>query len=136
MERPIFKPVGTPVEQLDTPALVLDLDVLERNIETVHSFFRQRPANLRPHVEAHRCPAIAHKQLAAGDGGQHLAALRRVDYFFVVGDYPRHKITVSIIQLLVGGKSPNEPTGPVAKHIPQSITKADSMLPQLSTSYL
>ncbi|MBI3327616.1 MAG: alanine racemase [Nitrospinae bacterium] len=66
MERPIFKPVGTPVEQLDTPALVVDLTVLERNIETLHAFFRQRQPKVRPHVESHRCPAIAHKQLAAG----------------------------------------------------------------------
>ena len=66
MERPIFKPVGTPVEQLDTPALVLDLDILEQNIKTLHSFFLQREAKVRPHVEVHRCPAIAHKQMAAG----------------------------------------------------------------------
>jgi 3-hydroxy-D-aspartate aldolase len=66
MERPIFKPVGTPVEELDTPALVVDLTILERNIETLHGFFRQRAAKVRPHVEVHRCPAIAHKQLAAG----------------------------------------------------------------------
>ncbi|MCH8063610.1 MAG: alanine racemase, partial [Chloroflexi bacterium] len=65
MERPVLKPVGTPVEELDTPALVVDLDVLEKNIETVHSFFKGSQAKLRPHVEAHRCPAIAHKQLAA-----------------------------------------------------------------------
>ena len=66
MERPIFKPIGTPVDQLDTPALVVDLDVLERNIDTLHSFFRQRQAKVRPHVESHRCPAIAHKQMASG----------------------------------------------------------------------
>lgn len=66
MERPIFKPPGTPIEELDTPALVVDLAALEHNLETVHSYFRERPAKLRPHVEAHRCPAIAHKQLAAG----------------------------------------------------------------------
>ena len=36
MERPIFQPVGTPVEELDTPALFVDLDVMYRNIETVH----------------------------------------------------------------------------------------------------
>lgn len=65
MERPVLKPVGTPVEELDTPALVVDLDILEKNIETVHSFFKGSRAKLRPHVEAHRCPAIAHKQLAA-----------------------------------------------------------------------
>jgi D-serine deaminase-like pyridoxal phosphate-dependent protein len=66
MERPIFKPVGTPTEQLDTPALVVDLAVLERNIDTLHGFFRQHEAKVRPHIESHRCPAIAHRQLAAG----------------------------------------------------------------------
>jgi D-serine deaminase-like pyridoxal phosphate-dependent protein len=66
MERPIFKPVGTPAEELDTPALVVDLDALAQNIETVHAFFRGHDARLRPHVEAHRCPAIAHMQLDAG----------------------------------------------------------------------
>jgi D-serine deaminase-like pyridoxal phosphate-dependent protein len=66
MERPIFKPVGTPTAQLDTPALVVDLAILERNLDTLHSFFRQRAAKVRPHVESHRCPAIAHKQQAAG----------------------------------------------------------------------
>ena len=65
MDRPIFKPIGTPVEELDTPALVVDLDVLTRNIETMGSFFSDRSAKLRPHVEAHRCPAIGHQQLAA-----------------------------------------------------------------------
>jgi D-serine deaminase-like pyridoxal phosphate-dependent protein len=66
MERPIFKPVGTPVEQLDTPALVVDLAILERNIDTLHGFFRQHDAKVRPSVELHRCPVIAHKQLDAG----------------------------------------------------------------------
>ena len=66
MERPIFKPIGTPVEQLDTPSFLVDLTVLEENIETLHGFFRHRAAKVRPHIEAHRCPAIAHKQLAAG----------------------------------------------------------------------
>ena len=59
MERPIFKPVGTPVEQLDTPALVVDVAILERNIDTLHSFFRQHNAKIRPYVESHRCPAIS-----------------------------------------------------------------------------
>ncbi len=66
MERPIFKPVGTPVDELDTPSFQVDLTALERNVETLHAFFRQREAKVRPHIEAHRCPAIAHKQLAAG----------------------------------------------------------------------
>lgn len=66
MERPIFKPVGTPVAQLDTPALVVDLAQLEHNLTTFHGFFRTTEAKIRPHVTTHRCPALAHKQLAAG----------------------------------------------------------------------
>ncbi len=66
MERPIFQPVGTPVEELDTPALVVDLEVMEQNIETLHSYFRQADAKVRPHVAGHQCPQIAHRQLAAG----------------------------------------------------------------------
>jgi D-serine deaminase-like pyridoxal phosphate-dependent protein len=87
MERPIFKPVGTPVGQLDTPALVVDLAALERNIETMHAFFRQRDAKLRPHMEPHRCPAIAHKQLAAGGtvGGVCVGTLGQAQVFAEYG---------------------------------------------------
>jgi D-serine deaminase-like pyridoxal phosphate-dependent protein len=83
MERPIFKPVGTPVEQLDTPALVVDLAVLERNIATLHAFFRQREAKARPHIESHRCPAIAHKQLGAGGtvGGICVSTIGQAEVF-------------------------------------------------------
>ena len=63
MERPIFKSIGTPVEELDTPALVVDLSVLEQNIQRVHSFFQQMESKVRPHMGSHRSPAIAHKQL-------------------------------------------------------------------------
>ncbi|MDP6549772.1 MAG: alanine racemase [Dehalococcoidia bacterium] len=66
MERPIFQPMGTPVEELDTPALVVDLEAMERNIETLHSYFRRAEAKVRPHVASHQCPQIAHRQLAAG----------------------------------------------------------------------
>jgi D-serine deaminase-like pyridoxal phosphate-dependent protein len=87
MERPIFKPVGTPVEQLDTPALVVDLAILEGNIDTLHAFFRQHDAKARPHVESHRCPAIAHKQLAAGGtvGGVAVSTVGQAEVFIEHG---------------------------------------------------
>ena len=83
MERPIFKAVGTPVEELDTPALVVDLTILEENIKTLHGFFRQCEAKARPHIAAHRCPAIAHKQLAAGGtvGGICVATVGQAEVF-------------------------------------------------------
>ena len=66
MERPVFQPVDTDVEDLDTPALVVDLDVMEANIEVLHSYFRQSSAKLRPYIAVHQCPQIGHRQLEAG----------------------------------------------------------------------
>ncbi|MCH8987378.1 MAG: alanine racemase [Chloroflexi bacterium] len=65
MERPIFQPVGTPVEELDTPALVVDLDVMDRNIQTFQGYFKDSAAKVRPVVTSHLCPQIAHRQLDA-----------------------------------------------------------------------
>lgn len=83
MERPILKPIGTPVEELDTPALIVDLDALESNIEKIHSRFRQSAAKLRPYVETHRCPAVAHKQLASDGsaGGIAVAGVGEAEMF-------------------------------------------------------
>ena len=83
MERPILKPIGTLAEQLDTPALVVDMDALESNIEKVHAAFRESDANIRPYVESHRCPAIAHRQIAAGGtvGGIAVASVGEAEVF-------------------------------------------------------
>jgi D-serine deaminase-like pyridoxal phosphate-dependent protein len=56
---------------------------LERNIDTLHSFFRQQEAKVRPCVESHRCPAIAHKQMAAGGtvGGICVGTLGQAEVF-------------------------------------------------------
>jgi D-serine deaminase-like pyridoxal phosphate-dependent protein len=57
---------GTPVEELDTPALLVDLDALEQNIARMAAFFADKPASVRPHSKTHKCPQIAQRQLAAG----------------------------------------------------------------------
>ena len=58
--------VGMPASDLDTPALLLDLDVLERNIATMASDVKSRGANWRPHAKASKTPALAHKEISAG----------------------------------------------------------------------
>lgn len=65
MERPILKQIGTLAEELDPSSLVVDIGVLEKNIATMHSYFDGIDVKLRPHVDSHLCPAIAHMQLAA-----------------------------------------------------------------------
>ena len=58
--------LGTPISELDTPCYLIDLDAMERTIEKMADYFKDRPAMLRPHMKHHKTPEIAHKQLAAG----------------------------------------------------------------------
>jgi D-serine deaminase-like pyridoxal phosphate-dependent protein len=54
------------LHDIETPALVLDRAVLERNIARMAAFFADGPCRLRPHFKAHKTPEIARRQLAAG----------------------------------------------------------------------
>ena len=47
MERPTFKPIGTPSDELDTPALVVDLGALESNIALIHAAVEAAGARIR-----------------------------------------------------------------------------------------
>lgn len=58
--------IGLPLEELDTPALWVDLDKLERNITTLAGELRDHGVNWRPHIKGIKVPAIAHKLVAAG----------------------------------------------------------------------
>jgi len=57
------------LDELPTPALVVDLDRLERNIEHMAERARQLGVRLRPHVKTHKCLEIGRMQLAAGASG-------------------------------------------------------------------
>ncbi|HEY2480836.1 MAG TPA: DSD1 family PLP-dependent enzyme [Caulobacteraceae bacterium] len=54
---------------LATPALVVDLDALERNIAAMAAFARQAGLTLRPHAKTHKSVEIARRQIAAGAVG-------------------------------------------------------------------
>lgn len=60
---------------LDTPALYVDLDVLERNIARMQQQCRAWGVALRPHVKTHKIPEIAQLQLDAGAIGITVAKL-------------------------------------------------------------
>jgi D-serine deaminase-like pyridoxal phosphate-dependent protein len=57
---------GTSYLELDTPALLLDLDAFNENVRLMAQFFADRPTSLRPHAKTHKCPEIARRQMAAG----------------------------------------------------------------------
>jgi len=54
------------IAELDTPALVIDLDALERNLRRMAAFFAPLPCKLRPHAKTHKCTEIARRQVALG----------------------------------------------------------------------
>jgi D-serine deaminase-like pyridoxal phosphate-dependent protein len=60
---------GDPVAAIDTPALVIDLDAMERNLAAMAAFARDHGVRLRPHAKMHKCAAIARLQMAAGAVG-------------------------------------------------------------------
>lgn len=55
--------------ELETPALVVDFDRLERNIARMQKIADDAGVKLRPHTKTHKTPAIAQKQLRAGARG-------------------------------------------------------------------
>ena len=61
--------VGLGEEELDTPALVVDLDRLERNLDRMAAAARAAGVALRPHVKTHKSVAIARMQLDRGAVG-------------------------------------------------------------------
>jgi D-serine deaminase-like pyridoxal phosphate-dependent protein len=61
--------VGDGVDAIDTPALVIDLDAMERNLAAMAAFARQGRMRLRPHAKMHKCAAIAKLQVDAGAVG-------------------------------------------------------------------
>jgi len=61
--------VGQRVEEIDTPALVVDLDAFERNQAIMFEGLRSRKIRIRPHAKTHKCAEIAKRQLAAGAVG-------------------------------------------------------------------
>ena len=60
---------------LPTPALLLDLDQFETNIEKMQTAVSTAGKTLRPHFKAHKCPEIAGRQIAAGAVGVCVATL-------------------------------------------------------------
>lgn len=60
---------GQPLADVDTPALLLDLDAFERNLRTMADAVAPLGVRLRPHAKSHKCAEIARRQVAAGAVG-------------------------------------------------------------------
>src|SRR5438477_5444994 len=65
----------TNLYDLDTPALIVDLDRLESNIARMADIARKGGKRLRPHTKTHKTPEIARMQVSAGARGLTVAKL-------------------------------------------------------------
>lgn len=68
-------------ESLDTPAVVIDLDVVERNIGRMAAWAKDAGVALRPHAKTHKSDRIGRLQLAAGARGLSLAKVGEAEAF-------------------------------------------------------
>lgn len=62
-------PLGRAWKEVTTPALLIDVDALNRNISAMASRFAEMSAQLRPHVKGHKSVEIARLQVQAGAAG-------------------------------------------------------------------
>ena len=69
LSEPLKQLAGQPVAAIDTPALVVDLDAMQRNLSRMAEFARKRELRWRPHAKMHKCSAIARLQVQAGAVG-------------------------------------------------------------------
>ncbi|HEY3904593.1 MAG TPA: alanine racemase [Streptosporangiaceae bacterium] len=66
---------GAPLDDLQTPALIVDVEVMNRNIATMMAALDGQTANLRPHTKVQKCPDIALLQVQAGAIGVTVATI-------------------------------------------------------------
>jgi len=67
------------LSQLETPALIIDLDIFEYNINKMKEMINGKLIKLRPHYKSHKCSVIAHKQMKAGAKGITCAKLSEAE---------------------------------------------------------
>lgn len=61
------------ISDLDTPALLIDLDIMERNLRRMADYTAKHGLRLRPHTKTHKIPALARQQIDLGAAGLTIA---------------------------------------------------------------
>lgn len=73
------------IEDLPTPTVLVDLDVLEANVARMQERALQAGVKLRPHAKTHKSPEVGRMQLAAGASGLTLAKTSEAEVFADLG---------------------------------------------------
>lgn len=73
------------ISELETPALLIDLDIMERNLERTASYAREHDLRLRPHTKTHKIPTLGRKQIALGAAGLTVAKVGEAEVMLDAG---------------------------------------------------
>ncbi len=73
------------IEEIPTPALLVDLETMEFNLRLMADFFADKAAKLRPHFKNHKAPMLAWKQVRAGAIGLTCATIREAEILVQYG---------------------------------------------------
>ncbi len=73
------------ISELDTPALLVDLDVMERNLQRAADYARAHHLRLRPHTKTHKSPLLGRKQLEYGAAGLTVAKVSEAEVMSAAG---------------------------------------------------
>jgi uncharacterized pyridoxal phosphate-containing UPF0001 family protein len=77
--------IGAPKTAVDTPALLVELDVMEANMARVLATCRKNGVAWRPHCKGHKSPEIARREIAAGAIGITCAKLGEAEVMAAAG---------------------------------------------------
>src|SRR5207247_9413135 len=70
---------------IPTPALVVDLNAFEANLQKMADHCRQAKCGFRPHAKTHKCPPIPQRQMAAGARGICVATVPEAEVIAAAG---------------------------------------------------
>ena len=73
------------VSDLETPSIVVDLDVMERNLSRMAEYCRGKNLRLRPHTKSHKIPELAKRQLAHAPHGITVAKIGEAEVMLDAG---------------------------------------------------
>ena len=73
------------ISDLDTPSIIVDLDIMDRNLARMAGYCREHQLLLRPHTKTHKIPELAKRQLASGATGITVAKLGEAEVMLDAG---------------------------------------------------
>ncbi len=73
------------LSDLDTPAILIDLDIMERNLMRAADYAREHGLRMRPHTKTHKIPALGKRQLELGAVGLSVAKTTEAEVMLASG---------------------------------------------------